>query len=160
MKWSRAKANRILPRECTGNSKHLLSTTEEKMLHMDITRCSIQKSDWLYSFQPKMEKLYTVSKNKTRSWLWLRSWAAYCKIQAELKKVGKTTRPFSYDLNQTPYDYTVEVASRFKGLDLRDRVPEELWMDVHDIIQEEVIKTIPRKKKCRRQHGCLRRPYK
>ena len=62
-------------------------------------------------------------------------------------KEGKTTRPFRYDLNQIPYDYTVEVTNRFKGLDLIDRVPEELWMEVHDIVQEAVIKTIPKKKK-------------
>ena len=65
-----------------------------------------------------------------------------------MKKVGKTTRPFRYDLNQTPYDYTVEVRNRFKGLDLIDSVPEELWVDVHDIVQEAEIKTIPKKKKC------------
>ena len=63
-----------------------------------------------------------------------------------MKKVGKTTRPFKYDLNQIPYDYTVGVTNRFKGLDLIDRVPEELWMEVHDIVQEAVIKTIPLKK--------------
>ena len=80
-KWSRAKAKRILPRECTGNSKHPLPTTQEKTLHIDITRWSILKSVWLYSLQPKMEKLYTVSKNKTGSWLWLRSWTPYCQIQ-------------------------------------------------------------------------------
>ena len=80
-KWSRAKANRVLPRERTGYSKHPLPTTQEKTLHMDITRWSIPKSDWLYSLQPKMEKLYTVHKNKTGSWLWLRSWTPYCKIQ-------------------------------------------------------------------------------
>ena len=79
--WSRAKANRVLPRECTGHSKHPLPTTQEKTLHMDITRWSTPKSDWLYSLQPKMEKLYTVSKNKTGSWLWLRSWTPYCQIQ-------------------------------------------------------------------------------
>ena len=78
---SRAKANRVLPRECTGHSKHPLPTTQEKTLYMDITRWSTPKSDWLYSLQPKMEKLYTVSKNKTRSWLWLRSWTPYCRIQ-------------------------------------------------------------------------------
>ena len=66
MEWSRAKANRVLPRECTGHSKHPLPTTQEKTLHMDITRWLTSKSDWLYSLQPKME-LYTVSKNKTRS---------------------------------------------------------------------------------------------
>ena len=65
----------------------------------------------------------------------------------KLKKVEKTTRPFRYDLNQIPYDYTVEVRNRFKGLDLIDRVPDELWMDVHDIVQETEIKTIPKKKK-------------
>ena len=67
-----------------------------------------------------------------------------------MKKVGKTTRPFRYDLNQIPYDYIVEVTNRFKGLDLIDRVPEELWTEVHDIVQEAVIKTIPKKKKCRK----------
>ena len=72
---------RVLPRKCTGHSKHPLPTTQEKTLYMDITRWSTPKSDWLYSLQPKMEKLYTVSKNKTRSWLWLRSWAPYCQIQ-------------------------------------------------------------------------------
>ena len=72
----------------------------------------------------------------------------------------KTTRPFSYDLNQILYDYTVEVRNRFKGLDLIDRVPDELWTVVHDIVQETEIKTIPRKKKnARKQNGCLRRLY-
>ena len=64
-----------------------------------------------------------------------------------MKKAGKATRTFRYDLNQIPYDYTVEVTNRFKGLDLIDRVPEELWMEIHDIVQEAVIKTIPKKKK-------------
>ena len=68
----------------------------------------------------------------------------------KLKKVGKTTRPFRYDLNQIPYDYIMEVTNRFKGLDLIDRVPEELWMEVSDIVQEAVIKTIPKKKKCKK----------
>ena len=65
-------------------------------------------------------------------------------------KVGKTTRPFRYDLNQIPYDYTVEVTNRFKALDLIDRVPEELWTEVPGIVQEAMIKTIPRKKKCKK----------
>ena len=68
-----------------------------------------------------------------------------------MKKVGKTTRPFRYDLNQIPYDYTVEVINRFMGLDLTDRVPEELWMEVHDILQETAIKTIPKKKKSKKK---------
>ena len=67
-----------------------------------------------------------------------------------MKTVGKTTRPFRYDLNQIPYDYTVEVRNRFKGLDLIDRVPDELWTEVHDIVQETGIKTIPKKKKFRK----------
>ena len=67
-----------------------------------------------------------------------------------MKKVGKTTRPFRYDLNQILYDCTVEVRNRFKGLDLIDRVPEELWTEVCDIVQEAVIKTIPKKKKCKK----------
>ena len=75
-----------------------------------------------------------------------------------MKKVEKTTRPLRYDLNQIPYDYTVEVRNRIKGLDLIDRVPDELWIEVHDIVQETGIKTIPKKKKCKRQNGCLRRP--
>ena len=66
-----------------------------------------------------------------------------------MKKVGKTTRPSRYDLNHIPYDYTMEVTNRFKGLDLIDRVPEELWMEVHEIFQEAVIKNIPPKKKCK-----------
>ena len=81
MEWSRAKTNRVLPRKCTGHSKHSLPTTQEKTLHMDITRWSTLKSDWLYSLQPKREKLYIVNKNKTRSWLWLRSWTPYYQIQ-------------------------------------------------------------------------------
>ena len=73
------------------------------------------------------------------------------KFRLRLKKVGKSTRPFRYDLNQIPYDYTVEVRNRFNGLDLIDnRVPEELWIEVHDIVQEAVIKTILKKKKCRK----------
>ena len=99
-----------------------------------------------------MEKLYTVSKNKT--------WSCgsdhellIAKFRIKLKKVGKTTRPFRYDLNQIPYDYTVEVMNRFKGLDLIDTVPEELWVEVCDIVQEAVIKTIPKKKKRKKAKG-------
>ena len=77
------------------------------------------------------------------------------KFRLKLKKVGKTTRPFWYDLNQIPYDYTVEVRNRFKGLDLIDRVPHELWTEVRDIVQETGIKTIPKKKKCKKAKCCL-----
>ena len=82
------------------------------------------------------------------------------KFRLKLKKVGEITRPFRYDLNQIPYDYTVEVRNRFKGLDLIDRVPDEQWTEVCDIVQETGIKIIPNKKMQKRQTGCLRRPYK
>ena len=72
------------------------------------------------------------------------------KFRLNFKKVGKTTRPFRYDLNQIPYDCTVEMKNRFKGLDLIDRVPDELWMEIHDIVQETGIKTIPMEKKCKK----------
>ena len=71
------------------------------------------------------------------------------KLRLIFKKVRKTTRPFRYDLNQIPYDYTVEVRNRFKGLDLIDRVPDELWTEVRDIVQKVMIKTIPKKRKCK-----------
>ena len=79
-----------------------------------------------------------------------------------MKKVGKTTRPFRYDLNQIPYDYTVEVRNRFKGLDLIDRVADELWNEVRDIVQETGIKTFPVRGggTAKKQNGCLERPYK
>ena len=100
-----------------------------------------------------MKKLYTVSKTR---------WGADCgsdhelliaNFRLKLKKVGKTTRPFSYYLNQIPYDNIVEVTNRFKGLDLIDTVPEELWTELCDIVQETVIKIIPKKKNAKRQNG-------
>ena len=80
------------------------------------------------------------------------------KFRLKLKKVGKTTRTFSYDLNQIPSDYTVEVTNRFKGLDLIDRVPDELWTEVHDTVQGQGLS--PRKRNAKKQNGCLGRPYK
>ena len=77
-----------------------------------------------------------------------------------MKKVGKTTRPFWYDLNQIPYDYTVEVRNRFKGLELIDRAPDELWNEVCDTVQETEIKPSPWKRNAKKQNGCLGRPYK
>ena len=103
---------------------------------MDITRWSTPKSDWLYSLQPKMEKLYIVSKKKR---LGADSGSDHelliAKFRLKLKKMEKTTRPFRYDLNQISYDYSVEVNNRLKGLDLIDRVPDELWTEVRDIVQ-------------------------
>ena len=77
-----------------------------------------------------------------------------------MKKVGKTTRPFRYDLSQIPYDYTEEVRNRFKGLDLIDRLPDELWTEVSDIAQETGSRQAPWKRNAKKQNGCLGRPYK
>ena len=115
---------------------------------MDITRWSTPKLDWLYSLQPKIEKLYKVSKNRPGADCGSDHELLIAKFRLTLKKVGETTRPFSYNLNQIPYDYTVEVRNRFKGLDLIDREPDELWTEARDTVQETGIKTIPMEKKC------------
>ena len=82
------------------------------------------------------------------------------KFRLKLKKVGKATRPFRYDLNQIPYDYTVEVSNRFKGLDLIDRMPDELWTRFVTLYRRQGSRPFPRKRNAKRQNGCLRRPYK
>ena len=94
-----------------------------------------------------MEKRYTVNKTRPGADCGSDHELLITKFRLKLKKVGKNTRPFRYDLNQIPYDYTVEVRNRFKGLDLIDRVPDELWTEARDIVQETGIKTIPKKKK-------------
>ena len=106
--------------------------------------------------QPKIEKLIQSAKARLGADSSSDHELLIAKFRLELKKVGKTTRPFRYDLNQIPYEYIVEVTNRFKGLDLIDRMPEELWMEAHDIVQKAVIKTIPKGgKKCKRQNDCL-----
>ena len=101
-----------------------------------------------------MEKLYIQSaKTKPRADCGSDHELLIAKFRLKLKKVGKTTRPFRYDLNQIPYNYTVEVTDRFEGFNMIDRVPEELWKVVCNIVQEAVIKIIPKKKKCKRQNG-------
>ena len=94
-----------------------------------------------------MELLYRTSKKRPGTDCGSDHELLIAKFRFQLKKVGKTARPFRYDLNQIPYDYTLEVRNRFKGLDLIDRVPDELWLEVHDIVQETGIKTIPMEKK-------------
>ena len=139
--------NRVLPREHTGHSKHPLPTTKEMTLHMDITDGRHQNQiDYILCSQRWRSSIQSA---KTRRGADCGSdhELFFAKFRLKLKKVGKTSRPFRYDLNQIPYDYTVEVRNRFKGLDLIDRVPEELQMEVRDIVQEAVIKTIPKKKK-------------
>ena len=140
------KANRVLPRERTGHSKHPLPATQEKTLHMDIIRSPTPEStDYILCSQRWRRSIQSA---QTRP-------GADCgsdhevfitKLRLKLKKVEKTTRPFRYDLNQIPYHCTVEVTNRFKGLDLIDIVPEELWMEVRDTVQETGIKTIPQEK--------------
>ena len=97
-----------------------------------------------------MEKLYTVKKTRLGADCGSDHELLIAKFRLKLKKVRKTARPFRYDLNQIPYDYTVEVRKRFKGLALIDRVPDELWTEVCDIVQQTGIKTIPKKKKCKK----------
>ena len=145
--WSRAKANRILPRECTGDSKHPLQQHKRRLYswtspdgqhqnQIDYILCSQR---WRSSIQSAKTRLGADCGSDHELLI--------AKFRLKLKKVGKTTRPFRYDLSQISYDYIVEVTNRFKGLDLIDRVLEELWMDIRDTVQEAVIKTIPKKKK-------------
>jgi len=127
---------RVLPRERTGHSKYPLPTTQGKTLHMDITRWSTPKSDWLYSLQPKMEKLYIVSKNKTRSWLWLRSWTPYAKFRLKLKKVGKTTRPFRYQFSSVAQSCPTlcnPMNRSMPGLPVQHQLPEFTQTHVHRV---------------------------
>ena len=128
----------MLPREHTGHSKHLLPTIQDST--HGIIRWSILKSDWLYSLQLKTKKLYTVSINKTQSRLWLRSWALITKFRLKLKKVGKTIRPFSYDLIKSLMIIQWRWWIDSWGLDLVNRVPENLWTEICNIIQEAVTK--------------------
>ena len=96
-----------------------------------------------------MEKLYTVNKRRPGADCGSDHELLIAKFRLKLKKVGKTTKSFRYDLNQIPYDYTVDMRNRFKGLDLIDTMPEELWMGVHDTVKEAGTKTILKKKKCK-----------
>ena len=105
-----------------------------------------------------MEKLYTVRKKRPGADCGSDHELLIAKFRLKLKKVGKTTRPFRYDLNQNPYDYSVEVRNRFKGLDLIDRVPDELWKEVCDIVQETAIKTIPKIKKGKKEKWLSEEP--
>ena len=146
-----AKANRVLSREHTGHSKHPLPTTQEKTLYMDITRWSPPKSvilviDYIlcrYRWRSSIQS----TKTRPRADCGSDHELLIAKFRLKMKKVEKTTRPFRYDLSQIPYDYTVEVRNRFKGLDLTDRVPDELWTEVRDIVQETGSRPSPRKRR-------------
>ena len=157
--WSRAKTDWDLPRKCTGHSRHPLPTTQETTLHMDITRWSTPKSDWLYSLQPKMKKLYTVSKTRQGAGCGSEHEPLICKFRLQLKKVGKTSRPFRYKLNQIPHDYTVEVRNRFKELDLIECLMNYGWRFM-TLYRRQGSRTSPWERNAKKQNGSLRRPYK
>ena len=148
--------NRVLPRKCTGHSKHLLPTTQEKTLQMDNTEIRLiiffaaKDGEALYSHQKQDQEL-TVAQIMH---------LLITNFRLKWKKVGKIARAFRYDLNHIPYDYTVEVRNRFQGLDLIDKMPDELWSEVRDIVQETGIRSSPWKRKAKKQNGCLGRPYK
>ena len=157
-RMKQGKAKRVFPREHTGHSKHRLLTTQEKTLHMDVTRWSKPKSDYILCSQRWRSSIQSA---KTRL-------GADCgsdhellitKFRLKLKRVGKSNRPFRYDLNQIPYDYTVEVRNRFKGLDLRECLMnyERRFMPLY---RRQGSRSSPRKRNAKRQNSCLRRPYK
>jgi len=135
------KANRVLPREHTDHRKHkrrLYTWTSQDGQHRSQT-------DYILCSQRQRSSIQS-AKTRLGADCGSNHELLIAKFRLKLKKVRKTTRPFRYDLNQIPYDYTVEVTNRFKGLDLIDRVPKELWMEIYDIVQEAGIKTIPKKK--------------
>ena len=148
-----------MPRERTGHSKHPLPTTQETTLHMNITRWSIQNQiDYILCSQRWRSPIQSA---KTRP-------GADCgsdhelltaKFRLKLKKVGKTTRPLRYDLNQIPYDYTVEVTNRFKGLDLIECL-KNYGQRFMILYRKQGSRPSPRKRNAKRQYGCLTRPYK
>ena len=116
---------------------------------MDISRWSTVKSDYILCSQRWRSSIQS-TKTRPRADCGSDREHLIAKFRLKLKRAGKTTRPFRYDLKQTPYDYAVEVRNIFKGLDLIDRVTDELWTEVHDIVQETRRKTIPKKKKCKK----------
>ena len=132
------------------HSKHPPPTTQEKTLHMDITR----RRHWNQIEYVLCSQRYRSSIQSAKTRLGADCGSDHepliAKFRLKLKKVGKTTRPSRYDLNQIPYDHPVEMRNRFKGLDLIGRVPDELWMEVHDTVQETGIKTNPKKKKSKK----------
>ena len=138
-----------MPREHIGHSRHPLPTTQEKTLHLDIP--DGQHRNQIDSVLCSQRWRSSIQSAKTRPGDDCGSdhELLIAKLRLKVKKVGKTNRPFRYDLNQIPYDYAVDVRNRFKGLYLIDRVPDELWMEVRDIVQETGIKTIPMEKKCK-----------
>ena len=152
-----AKADRVLPRECTGHSKHPLPTIQEKIYtwtspggqHRNQTDYILCSQRWRSSIK--------AAKTRPGADCGSDHELLIAKFRLKLKTVGKTIRPFRYDLNQIPYDYTVEVRNRFKGLDLIDRVPDELWMEVCEIVRTQGARPCPRQRNAKKQNGYLRK---
>ena len=131
-----------MPTECTGHSKHLLPQHKRRLYAWTSPDGQYQNQiDYILCSQ-RWRSTIQSAKTRPRADCGSVHELLIAKFRLKLKKVGKTTRPFRYDLCQIPYNYTVEVTKKYKGLDLIDRVPEELWTEVHDIVQEAVIKTI------------------
>ena len=128
---------------------------EEKTLHMDITRWSTPKSDWLYFWQSKMRSSLLSSKIRPEADCSSNHELLIAKFRLKLKKVGKITRPFRYDLNQIPYNYTVEVRNRFKGLDLIECLMNYRWRFV-TLYRRQESRPYPRKRNAKKKNGCLR----
>ena len=149
----------VLQRECTGHHKHPLPTTQENVFWTSPDGQYRNQIDYILCSQRWKSSIQSAKRN-TEADCGSGHKILIAKFRLKLKKVGKSTRPFRYDLNQIPYDCTVKVTNRFKGLDLIDRMPKELRTKVCGIVQEAVIKTISKKKKSKRQNGCLRGPCK
>ena len=146
-----AKANRVLPRECTGHSKHPLPTTQrEDSTHGHHQMVNTEIRLIIFFAGNDGEAIYSQQKQGFGADCGSDHELLIAKFRLKLKKVGKTNRLFRYDLKKIPYNYTVEVRNRFKGLDLIDRVPDEQWTEVHDTVQETGNKTIPKKNKCKK----------
>ena len=149
-----AKANRVLPRECTGHSKHPLPTTQrEDSTHGHHQMVNTEIRLIIFFAANDGEAIYSQQKQGFGADCGSDHELLIAKFRLKLKKVGKTNRPFRYDLNQIPYDYTVEVTNRFKGLYLIDRVPDKLWMEVHDLYRRQGSRISPRKTKAKKQNA-------
>ena len=139
-----------MPRERTGHSKHSPNNTREDSTHGHHQVVNTKIRLIIFFAVKDGEALYSQEKTRLDADCGSDHELLIAEFRFILKKLGKTTRPFRYDLNQIPYGNTVEVRNRFKGLDLIDRVPDELWTEVRDIVQETGIKTIPMEKKCKK----------
>ena len=148
-----------MPRKCTGHSKHPLPTTQEKTLHMDITRWSTPKSDDYILCSQRWRSSIQSTKTRTGANCGSDHELLIAKFRLKLKKVGKTTRPFRYDLNQIPYDYTMEVRNRLKGLDLIECLMNHGLRFV-TLYRRQGSRPSPWKRNAKKQNGCLGRPDK